>query len=89
MRRTIMNSPSKLRERSNSMAFKKNIGVADRVVRIVIGIALLAITSLAIVGPGNPLAYLGLVGLIPLTAGIIGYCPPYSLLGKNTYTGHQ
>jgi hypothetical protein len=69
------------------MAFKKNIGGVDRVARILIGIALLAVTSLAIGGPGNPLAYLGLVGLIPLIAGIIGYCPPYSLLGINTYKG--
>jgi len=71
------------------MAFKKNIGVADRVARIVIGIALLAITSLAIVGPRNPLAYLGLLGLIPLIAGIVGYCPPYSLFGINTYKGKR
>jgi hypothetical protein len=67
------------------MALKKNIGVVDRVARILIGIALIAITALAVVGPKNPLAFLGLAGLIPLVAGIIGYCPPYSWLGINTY----
>lgn len=69
------------------MALKKNIGAVDRVARILIGIALLAVSSLAVVGPKSPLAYLGLVGLIPLIAGIIGYCPPYRLLGINTYKG--
>jgi hypothetical protein len=67
------------------MAFQKNIGVADRVVRILVGVGLLAITSLAIVGPGHPLAWLGLVGVVPLVAGIVGFCPPYRWLGINTH----
>lgn len=71
------------------MALKKNIGVVDRAARILIGIALLAATSLAFVGPVSPIAYLGLVGLIPLIAGIIGYCPPYRLLGIDTYKGNK
>ena len=58
--------------------FKNNVGGLDRTLRIVAGLAILA---LAFVGPKTPLAYLGLV---PLLTGIVGTCPLYSLLGVNT-----
>jgi hypothetical protein len=67
------------------VSFKKNIGMPDRFVRIVIGVILLAVISLAFIGPKTPYAYLGFLGIIPLGAGISGYCPPYELLGINTY----
>jgi hypothetical protein len=71
------------------MSLRKNIGVVDRAARILIGIALIGLIVLAVTGPRNPLAYLGLVGVIPLTAGIIGYCPPYAWLGINTHKRNQ
>ena len=58
--------------------FPANEGVVDRVLRIVIG---LAIVSLAFVGPKSPWAWLG---LIPLVTGAIGSCPVYTLLGMTT-----
>jgi len=67
------------------MGTKKNIGMPDRVVRIVMGVILLAVIPLAFIGPKTPYAYLGFIGLMPLIAGILGYCPPYELLGINTY----
>ena len=57
---------------------KRNIGRIERGVRIVVGLAL---TSLAFVGPQN---LWFLLGLIPLTTGLVGWCPPYALLGINT-----
>lgn len=57
---------------------KKNIGTLDRVIRIVAGLAIL---SLAFIGPQTAWAYLGLV---PLLTGLIGWCPPYAVLGINT-----
>ena len=66
------------------MSIQKNIGIPDRIVRITLGLILLAITSLAFVGPESPLAHLGFLGIIPIIAGIIGYCPPYAILGINT-----
>ncbi len=57
---------------------KKNIGRYERIVRVVAGIVIL---SLAFVGPRSPWAYLG---LLPLVTGLIGYCPPYALLGIDT-----
>ena len=67
------------------MSIKKNIGTPDRIARITIGLTLLALISLAFIGPKTPLAYLGLLGVVPLVTGMAGYCPPYKWLGINTY----
>ena len=58
--------------------FKNNVGGLDRTLRIVAGLAILA---LAFVGPKTPWAFLGLV---PLLTGFAGACPLYTLLGMNT-----
>jgi len=57
---------------------KKNIGGAERIIRIIAGLAIL---SLAFVGPQSAWAYLGIV---PLATGVIGWCPPYALFGFST-----
>jgi hypothetical protein len=57
---------------------KLNQGAVDRVLRVLVGIAIL---SLAFVGPKTPWAYLGIV---PLLTGIVGFCPLYAILGINT-----
>lgn len=57
---------------------KTNIHPIERAIRVVAGITL---TSLAFVGPANPWFFLGLV---PLVTGLIGWCPPYALLGFST-----
>jgi hypothetical protein len=56
----------------------KNEGYIDRVVRVVVGLAIL---SQAFWGAQTPWAYLG---LIPFVTGAVGFCPLYSLLGLNT-----
>ncbi len=50
---------------------KVNEGAVDRVVRTVIGIALLA---LVFTGPRTPWGWLG---LLPLATGLTGFCPLY------------
>ncbi len=50
----------------------------DRVFRVVLGVVLLA---LVFVGPKT---LWGLVGLIPLVTGFVGFCPIYRLLGLST-----
>lgn len=55
-----------------------NIGNTDRIIRIVVGLALL---SLVFVGPQT---MWGLVGLIPLGTAFIRFCPLYTLIGMNT-----
>ena len=57
---------------------KKNISSIERFIRVAAGIAIL---SLAFVGPRSPWAYLG---IIPLATGLMGWCPPYALLGVST-----
>ena len=57
---------------------KKNEGTFDRVLRILIGSALI---SLVFIGPQS---HWGWVGLILLFTGLIGVCPVYSLLGINS-----
>ncbi|RMG27699.1 MAG: DUF2892 domain-containing protein [Gammaproteobacteria bacterium] len=57
---------------------QKNVGGIDRALRILIGIALIAIVF---VGPKTPW---GWIGVIPLATALIGWCPLYSLLGIKT-----
>ncbi len=57
---------------------KKNIGNIERIIRIGAGAAIL---SLTVIGPQSPWA---LLGIVPLLTGIVGWCPPYHLLGINT-----
>jgi hypothetical protein len=57
-----------------------NVGGIDRVLRIVVGLALL---SLFFVLEGNA-RYWGLVGLVPLLTGTFRFCPAYTLVGVNT-----
>ena len=60
------------------MAISRNVGTIDRALRAIVGIILIA---LVFVGPKTAW---GWVGLVPLLTAIVGYCPPYSILGWNT-----
>lgn len=57
---------------------KANEGKMDRILRVVAGLVLL---SLTVVGPQS---MWGLVGLVPLLTGLVGFCPLYTVLGINT-----
>lgn len=54
-----------------------NVGSADKIIRIVLGLVIL------IVGYLNE-SWWGLVGIVPLVTAFIGFCPAYSLLGVST-----
>lgn len=56
----------------------KNIGNVERIIRIVGGLVLIALAATGTVGVW------GWLGLMPLATGLVGWCPPYSLLGINT-----
>lgn len=58
--------------------FATNEGTIDRVLRVIVGLALL---SLVFFGPKT---LWGLVGLVPIATGLAGTCPVYSLLGIRT-----
>ena len=55
-----------------------NVGTIDRILRIVVGLVLIA---LVFVGPKTPW---GWIGVIPLLTGLVRFCPAYTLLGLNT-----
>ena len=57
-----------------------NVGGIDRILRIVVGIAVLA---LFFVLEGNA-RYWAVVGLVPLLTGLFSTCPLYSIIGVNT-----
>lgn len=56
----------------------KNVGGIDKIIRIVLGLVLI---GLAVTGTVGMWGYLGIV---PLATGLMGWCPPYALLGFNT-----
>ncbi len=56
---------------------KKNVGSIDKVLRILIGLALIA---WGIIEKN----WLGAIGIVPLATALMGWCPLYSLLGIKT-----
>ena len=55
-----------------------NEGTIDRLLRVLVGIGLIALTQ---VGPQTPW---GWIGVVPLLTGLVGFCPAYTLLGLST-----
>jgi membrane-associated protease RseP (regulator of RpoE activity) len=55
----------------------KNVGGIDRILRIVVGLVVLATVWIV------PTPW-GWLGLIPLLTGLLNFCPLYTLLGVNT-----
>ncbi|MCJ2178782.1 YgaP family membrane protein [Novosphingobium album (ex Hu et al. 2023)] len=58
--------------------FKVNVGGIDRLLRVILGIVLLA---LVFVGPKT---MWGLIGIVPLVTGLLRICPLYSIAGIKT-----
>ncbi len=61
---------------------KCNVGTTDRVIRIILGIVILAI------GYAYQ-SWWGLIGLIPLITGAIGWCGLYSVFHISTVSKKQ
>lgn len=58
--------------------FKSNVGTVDRIFRVILGIALIAMTLTGVVGAW------GWIGVVPLLTAAFGSCPLYTVLGLNT-----
>mgnify|MGYP001402876877 CR=1 FL=1 len=56
----------------------RNEGTLDRALRIIVGLALIALTVTGTIG------LWGWIGVVPLVTGAIGWCPAYTLLGFST-----
>jgi uncharacterized membrane protein YfcA len=57
---------------------KINVGGIDRILRIVVGLALIGATLSGMIGVW------GWIGVVPLVTGLFKFCPFYTLLGMNT-----
>jgi membrane-associated protease RseP (regulator of RpoE activity) len=58
----------------------KNVGMVDRVIRVVAGLVLIAF-ALGYGFPNTGWNWVGWIGVVPLVTGLLGSCPAYSLLG--------
>ena len=58
--------------------FPTNVGTLDRILRIVLGLAILAL------GLANGMAWWGWLGVIPLATGLAAHCPAYDAFGIST-----
>jgi hypothetical protein len=56
---------------------KTNVGNADRIIRFILGVAILALGFYF-------KSWWGLVGVVPIITGLLNFCPVYSLIGVST-----
>ena len=55
-----------------------NVGTVDRVLRIVVGLALIALAAVGKIG------WWGYIGAVPVLTGLFRLCPLYTILGIRT-----
>ncbi len=56
----------------------KNVGTTDRILRIIVGAALIAYAIY------QPDAWWGWIGVVPIVTALVGWCPAYRLVGLRT-----
>jgi len=64
--------------KSIAMKFTANVGSVDRVLRIIVGLALIGLAISGTVGVW------GWIGVVPLVTAFLKYCPAYSIFGIKT-----
>lgn len=57
-----------------------NVGTLDRILRIVVGAALIALAMTGTIG------IWGWIGVVPLLTGTFRFCPAYAIVGVRTCT---
>lgn len=72
-----------------------NVGPVDRVIRIVIGIVLIAfamkwgIPNTGWSFPDTGWNWIGWIGLIPILTALVGFCPLYAVLGISSCPSYR
>ncbi|MBK7499932.1 MAG: DUF2892 domain-containing protein [Ignavibacteriales bacterium] len=56
---------------------KANVGSADRIIRFILGVIILALGFYF-------KSWWGIVGIVPIITGFLNFCPAYSLIGVST-----
>ncbi len=57
---------------------KCNSGTVDRAIRVIAGLALIAMAYMHTIGAW------GYIGVVPLLTGVVGFCPAYAIFGMST-----
>lgn len=57
---------------------QRNVGNTDKLLRIIVGVVLLALGLTGVIG------WWGVIGIVPLATGLLNWCPAYTLLGIRT-----
>ena len=66
-----------------------NEGTADRAIRVVLGIVLIALAWFAL-GFGTLFGIIaGIVGAVALLTGLVGFCPAYRIVGSRRSPGSR
>jgi len=60
---------------------KPNVGNVDRILRVCVGLVLIAV---AVFATDLSYGWIAWIGIVPLLTGLLGVCPAYRLLGINT-----
>lgn len=60
------------------MKMTTNIGTVDRMLRLVVGIVLIALTLFGVIG------LWGWLGLVPIATAFLRFCPAYAIFGVKT-----
>ena len=61
----------------------ENVGGVDRIVRVVIGLVLIAY-AIPAGFPSTGWNWVGWIGIVPLLTAMFGYCPAYRVFGMST-----
>ena len=61
----------------------KNVGGIDRILRIVVGLVLIAY-ALNLISPDTGYNVWGWIGVVPLLTALINFCPLYKIIGLST-----
>lgn len=56
---------------------KKNVGGADRIIRIILGVVIIVLGFYF-------KSWWGIVGFVPVLTGLLNFCPAYTLIGVST-----
>ncbi len=64
---------------------KINVGIIDRTIRILVGIAVLSLLFIV----DGPNRWFGLLGLVPIIIGVTRRCPLFMLLGISSCPAEQ
>jgi hypothetical protein len=75
--RHVASGASNFCSQTTEETMNANVGSTDRIIRIVVGIALIAWALM-----GGPVW--AWIGVVPLATGLLRVCPAYSIFGMNT-----